>query len=295
MFKEARIKLTAYYLIIIMAISLVFSVVIYKESTFELDRIERFQKYRSPILNEIRDRIITRLFYFNLLILGFSGTAGYYLAGKTLDPIQKNMEEQKDFVSSASHELRTPLTALTTELEIAIRDPEVKNKEILKSNLEEVNKMKRLTDYLLRLNKMENGLTDLEFKKVDLAEVSRKVIGKNKIQTDLDQTIINGNEDSIFELVSILLDNAKKYSKNIKDIKVATKNKTLIVGDKGVGIPESDLPHIFERFYRGDKAHSEDGYGLGLSIAKQIADLHGAKIKVESKVGIGSTFKVIFS
>ena len=80
-----------------------------------------------------------------------------------------------------------------------------------------------------------------------------------------------------------------------KDVKLITNHKTLEVNDSGHGISREDLPHIFERFYRGDKAREKGGYGLGLSIAKQIADLHGAKIKVKSELGVGTTFKVIFS
>ena len=96
------------------------------------------------------------------------------------------------------------------------------------------------------------------------------------------------------ELISILIDNAVKYGSN-KEISVSFKNKVLKVKDNGVGISEADLPHIFDRFYRGDKARGHDGYGLGLSIAKQIVDINGAKIKVESKLEKGTTFKVIFS
>lgn len=294
MFKEARIKLTAYYLVIIMAVSLIFSIVIYKEATIDLDRIERFQRFTSPVLDEVRDRIVLRLVYFNLFILVVSGGAGYYLAGKTLEPIQVNMDEQKDFVANASHELRTPLTALKTELEITLRDPKVKNKEILKSNLEEVNKMKKLTDYLLKQSRFQS-IETFEKTKVSLNEVAEQAIGKIKVNKNLNNVIVYGDKDSLTELVTILVDNAKKYGGNKKVPEVTTKKNYLEVKDFGVGIPPEDIPHIFEKFYRGDKARGADGYGLGLAIAKQIADAHGAKIKVESRVSEGTTFRVIFT
>lgn len=307
MFTEARIKLTAYYLAIIMAISVFFSLIIYQGATAELRRIENMQMVRRPnamffidpdIIRETKNRIVISLLILNGTILIVSGLSGYFLAGKTLEPLQQNLEEQREFVSNASHELRTPLASLKSEIEVFLRDPKVtlKNaKELIKSNLEDVNNMTRLSNYLLRLNKFQNGKENLEFKRINLAEIVKEVIGKEKIKTNLTDTIVEADIDSIKELLVILLDNAKKYSGIKKEIEVSARNKTLTIRDNGVGISESDLPHIFERFYRGDKARGHDGYGLGLSIAKQIADAHSAKIKVESKVGVGSTFKVIFS
>lgn len=307
MFKEARVKLTAYYLAIIMAISMFFSLIIYQGATSELRRIENMQMLRRPgtvffidpdIVKETKYRIFITLLSLNAVILAVSGLAGYFLAGKTLEPIAKNLEEQKEFVSNASHELRTPLASLKSEIEVFLRDKRASlkdAKEVLESNLEDVNNMTRLSNYLLKLNKFQNGTTKTDFKKLNLADIVKKVVGKDKIKLDLSDTFILGDEDSISELLVILIDNAKKYSKAKSQINVSVINKTLTVSDKGIGISESDLPHIFERFYRGNKARGKDGYGLGLSIAKQITNTHNAKIKVESKVGIGSTFKVIFS
>ena len=95
----------------------------------------------------------------------------------------------------------------------------------------------------------------------------------------------------------ILFDNAIKYSKKGGKVEVKTYRSTLEVIDNGIGILEEDIPHVFDRFYRADSSRSKektDGYGLGLSIAKSITDLHGARIKVESKVGKGSVFTVSF-
>lgn len=304
MFKKARIKLTIYYLAIIVAISLFFSIIIYSGLTFELNRIQDRQRIMRPnpafiidpdIITETKTRILFSLLTLNLIILGVSGALGYFLAGKTLDPISKMMDEQKEFISNASHELRTPLASLKTEIEVNLRDKNFSltmAKNLLKSNLEDVNNMTRLSNYLLELNSFQNENKKLEFKKLDLSKVTQKAIGKNKIKTNLKETIVNGNEDSLIELVGILVDNAMKYG---KEVEVSTKDKILEVEDKGLGISEKDLPHIFDRFFRGDKARGKDGYGLGLSIAKQIADLHNAKIKVISKLGFGSTFKVVFS
>ena len=311
LFTNARTKLTIYYLAIIMAISMFFSLIIYHGATYELTRIERMQRLRRPgisflidpeIITETKSRVFLTLMSLNAIILAASCISGYFLAGKTLNPISEMMDDQKDFVSNASHELRTPLTSLKSEIEVALRNSGlslVDTKKLLRSNLEEVNRMTNLSNYLLKLNRYQEGSFSIEFKDVDLAQIVKKAVGKRKVKLVLEKTIVFGNENSLFELTSILLDNAFKYSKDEKsiEVKVANINKTKIleVTDRGIGILESDLSHIFDRFFRSDKARNKDGFGLGLSIAKQIAQMHDASIKVFSKPGIGSTFKVIFS
>ena len=307
MFTKARTKLTLYYLGIIMTISLFFSFIIYQGATIELTRIENMQRIRRPnsaflidpdLITETKSRIFLSLLTLNAFILCVSGVSGYFLSGKTLKPISEMMEEQKEFISNASHELRTPLSSLKTEIEVALRDKELKlktAKDLIKSNLEEVDKMTQLSNYLLELNKFQNRSGNLKFSKVNLADIVKETAGKNKVKFNLEKVIINGDKDSLTELSRILIDNAIKYSDG-KDVEIVTRKPGILeVKDKGIGISEKDLPHIFDRFYRGDKAMGKDGYGLGLSIAKQIVDQHSAKIKVESKLSKGSTFKVIFS
>jgi len=211
-------------------------------------------------------------------------------------------------VSNASHELRTPLTSLRTEIEVALRDKELgvgSAKELLESNLEDVDSMQRLSNYLLELNRYENSDLKLEIKKVDLAEVAGRVIGQIepiarkkgiKIVSKLQKTVVHGTEDSLTELSRILIENAIKYSGKSKNVEVKTKSGGIFeVKDFGIGIPLADIPHIFERFYRAESSRSKekiDGYGLGLSIAKSIVDKLGGKIKVVSQEGKGSTFIV---
>ncbi len=297
MFHKARTKLTLYYLAVIMIVSLFFSGIIYRSLTFELNRIENLQRIRRPnpvfiidpeIVRETKSRIFFSLVSINVAIFGISGVLGYFLAGKTLGPISKMVEEQKEFIGNASHELRTPLSSLKTQIEVSLRDKSLKisdAKEILKSALEDVNKMTKLANYLLELNKYQNNKNISNFKKVDLAEIVKNVVGKNKkVKLSLEKAVIKADRDSVSEMVSILIDNALKYSNNkLVEIKVKKKG-ILIVEDKGIGISSEDLPHIFDRFYRSDKARSKDGYGLGLSIAKQIANNHKAKITVDSEI-----------
>lgn len=308
MFHKARIKLTIYYLSVIMVISLFFSIIVYRSLTFELNRIENNQRIRRPnpvfvidpeIIKEAKQRIFFSLLTLNVTILGVSGVSGYFLAGKTLDPISKMVDEQKEFISNASHELRTPLASIKAQIEVGLRDKKLSvkdSREILNSTLEDVNNMSNLANYLLKLNKFQTINNGENFKKIELSKVIKSVVGKNdQIKLVSEKTFILGDADAITELFSIIINNAVKYGEN-KPIKVEIKkNKTVSITDNGIGISESDLPHIFDKFYRADKVRNKDGYGLGLSIAKQIVENHNAKIKVVSKLGKGSTFKVIFS
>jgi len=334
MFEKARLKLTGWYLAIIMTISLSFSVAIYVGINSELIRIDDSQKARqervdtisnflmqndlpippevsspnSETIEAVRLRIILALGVINISILVVSGLGGYFLAAQTLDPISKMVIRQKEFVGNASHELRTPLTSLKTEIEVALRDKKLdllQARKIFRSNLEDVNSMQKLSNYLLELNRYESSDIRIETGKLDLAEVVAKAIkkvepvaGKKKIKiiAKLQKARVNGNEDALIQLSTILIENAVKYSGNGKKVEVKTGGRgTLEVRDFGIGIPKADITRIFERFYRSDLSRSKekiDGYGLGLSIAKSIVKKHGGKIRVESKLGKGTTFKV---
>jgi len=324
MFKSARIKLTAWYLLIIMVISLCFSVVIYKMLTFELDRFERMQRSRierrlpdnfffidQDLIRETKNRLKMTLFLINITILGTSAVAGYFLAGRTLRPISEMVNEQNRFISDSSHELRTPLTSLKTEIEVGLKDGKLtlaEAKKLLESNLEEVNNLQKLSDGLIKLTQYQKGHNGLAIEKISLLEVVSEAAGKvSKLSKVKSITIENRVKDfkvdaekqSIIELFIILLDNAIKYShENTKIFLEAKKTDGMVevmVKDQGVGIEEKDIPHLFDRFYRADKSRTKSdvqGYGLGLSIAKQIVDKHRGTILVKSKLGEGTTFTI---
>jgi two-component system sensor histidine kinase CiaH len=335
MFKETRIKLTAWYLLIIMSISIFFSAVIYEGFSSELGRVERIQRLRierqfpgmpnmvqqfgqgieagnfyldPDLINETKQRLILILVGINSFILVSSAVAGYFLAGRTLQPIKLTLEEQKRFTADASHELRTPLTSMKTEIEVFLRGKRLsldEARKLLKSNLEEVNKMQKLSNYLLTLNKYQDR-SSFPLKEINLKEIAKEGIHemeksakmKNiKIIQKLKSTNVYGNKDSLVKLMTILLDNAIKYSKKGRKIIVKTESNFLEVEDFGIGIAKKDISHIFDRFYRAETSRSKekvDGYGLGLSIAKNIVELHKAKIEVKSKLGKGAAFIVRF-
>ncbi len=320
MFTAARLKLTGWYLLIIMVISGLFSVYVYRSLTIEISRGLRLQVLRDypfgpppdydlSVFDDARNRVAVDLLLVNGGILVVSGFAAYFLAGKTLHPIEVMVEDQKRFVADASHELRTPLTAMKTEIEVALRDKKLAAKEaldLLASNLEEVNKMQSLSNYLLSLNRYQNSAVRLAFTRVYLSEVVSKAVsgvGPLAAQKHLSLDVrgedvgVSANLTSLVELTTLLLDNAIKYSHPDNRVVITTGQESrqafLSVQDFGVGIKAGDLPYIFNRFYRADSSRNKtqvDGYGLGLSIAKNIAELNHGTISVDSAPGTGSTF-----
>lgn len=328
MFHSAALKLTLWYLGLIMALSIGMSGIIYRMSSDELAQdaqrqityfnnqlppsyFNNFSRFRSAQLDESNARLKSNLIVFNILVLLGGGFVSYLLARRTLEPIEEALESQKRFTGDASHELRTPLTIIQTENEVALRNPGLTKKQavaLLESNLEEVAKLKALSDGLLKLH---NGAGQtykpevLDLKKVADSALERwqKAADKRriKIDSDLSSAKVLGEPEGLTELISILLDNAIKYSpdKSKIELSVGKKDKQAYVrvADQGEGIRSSDLPHIFDRFFRADHSRSKlnrEGYGLGLAIAKKIADMHGASIDVKSALGQGSTFTIRF-
>lgn len=338
MFHSARIKLTLWYLLIIMVISISFSMVIFRMLSLELDRMERAQQMRNErlipdrvriileeenqpprfiqldpeILRETKNRITIMLFLVNIGILGASTVLGYFLAGKTLKPIQDMVDEQNQFITDASHELRTPLTALKSSIEVALRDTHSTKTELdalLQSNLEDVNNLQILSDALIRLSQHGQGDNSFFIEPVSFPKITEDA--KKKLRHQIKEkhiTImssrvkgaVEGNASMLRELITILLDNAVKYSPKHKTVTLASEqtNTSLIytVSDEGIGIDQNDLPHVFDRFYRADKSRTKihaGGYGLGLAIAKQIVTRHHGTISVKSEKNRGTTFTVM--
>lgn len=325
MFQKARLKLTAWYLLIIMLISVSFSLVIYRVLTLEFVRFERIQRFRferrfftpppfdPELINETKKRLGLILIFINAGILVFAGGVGYFLAGKTLRPIKEMVDEQNRFISDASHELRTPLTAIKTSMEVSLRDKNftlIDARKIITDSLNEVNRLKTLSDNLLQLIQYQTTKDHIKFQTVAFDKLIKEIVEKFtplakqknlQIKTQLIKCQINGDPYGLSSLLSILIDNAIKYSLPDKNIIISLKKAdhtiNLSVKDFGIGIAKKDLPYIFNRFYRADTARSkkiQGGYGLGLAIAKEIVDLHGGKINVLSSPNKGSLFSVIF-
>jgi len=316
-----------WYLAIVMLISLAFSVTLYSVATGELNRGLQRQTQRidsqfpvfqnDPMLAQDSDyasgahRILLRLVGFNIIVLIGAGFASYWLARRTLEPIEAAHEQQKRFTADVSHELRTPLTALRMESEVALLHTESSKAELrqtLTSNLEEVTKIEVLINNLLRLSRLESDELQQGFSPLDNQQLAKEAIAQTqkvaelrgvRVEQKLQAGSIMGDKNSIVQLLVILLDNAIKYSPAGKSVTLSSKQKGdsvfFTIQDEGMGIEPAALNHVFDRFYRADNSRAKndsEGFGLGLSIAKMIADLHQGTITLQSWPGQGTTATV---
>lgn len=319
---STTLRLTAWYLVIIMLISLVFSMVIFQLSDQALRRSlprgggpgqralitdpEQFEIIRTQLADSSREELLRNLILLNLIMLVGGGGASYLLARRTLTPIHEALDAQSRFTSDASHELRTPLTAMRTEMEVALRDAgatKTELKQTLESNLEEVVSLQALSDNLLHLTSDSPLIMEpvsLDAVTDEALHAVRSLLKQKHITIDnqINSHMVSGNKDSLVQLVVILLDNAIKYSDPKSQITLSSliqgKLVTLQVTDQGRGMSATDTAHVFERFYRASSSRSSSqvaGHGLGLSIAQRIAEKHDTTIEVTSELGVGSTFK----
>lgn len=243
---------------------------------------------------------------------GISLFASLFLARLSVKPLLESMQKQKAFVGNASHELRTPLAVLQNRLETLFRKPEatiMESSESIASSLDEVQNMKLLTTNLLNIARRDDGLKP-EIDEIDpsffdqtfsnfeiIAEENAKVFrGENRVDK-----IISSDKILLKQLMTILYDNALKYTDEDGEIgfKVQLKDKNLLIKvlDNGPGIPDEDKKRIFDRFYRVDKARTRQkgGFGLGLSLAKQIVEAFKGNIQVRDNKPRGTIFEVKLS
>ena len=227
-----------------------------------------------------------------------------------MNRLENSFAQMRQFSSDASHELRTPLTVLKGQNELILskqRKPE-EYQEVISSNLEEINYMSKVLEDLFVLSKSDENQVNLDYKPVDLRALVEEVCKHAEILAEeknikiiiafLEPIEIKGDEVRLRQMVWNVLQNGIKYTQQGGELKISLQNEgdfaLLTIQDTGIGIPEEDLPLIFNRFYRVDKARTRDegGSGLGLSICRQIAEAHKGKIEVESKLDVGTHFKI---
>lgn len=239
-----------------------------------------------------------------------------YLAetlNKLINRLKESFELQRRFISNASHELSTPLTSISSQLEVSLqRERDASQyKVVMQSIYQDVKHMSKLTQSLLDFAQASGSTGGLEISLVRIDEVLMRLpaemVKMNKRYTvslsfgqlpeNEENLLVFGNEELLFSALKNIVANACKYSDdNHADVNLSsTKNEILIIiSDQGQGIPASELENIFQPFYRIDEHRSTAGFGLGLSLARQIIKLHRGHIKVDSKPGHGTRFKIGF-
>lgn len=323
------LRLTLWYVLIIMVISIMFSAIIYEltmnhvranyppqphyideygeDFPFIID--DRVSRYFQDRYDEVARRLKISLSILNAVVLGGASLASYSLAKRTLRPIETALDEQRQFTADASHELRTPLAAMRTEIEVSLKDPRQSDRrELLKSNLEEIGRLDALAGSLLKLARHETEQREANFTALAIETLLVEAVNRvlpladekhMAIERDGTDANVRGDRPSLVDVFVIILENAVKYSRAKSPVGIRTFSSkdgvTVAVTDQGIGIPAADLPHVFQRFYRVDSSRTKGtaaGFGLGLAIAKQIVERHGGSITIESELGKGTAVQV---
>ena len=260
---------------------------------------------------EILGKLLSSLTIGGLICLVLAYYGSRFMADRAMAPIKKSWQRQQDFVADASHELRTPLTVIQLNLELVKGNPEetvASQSKWLDYSLLETQRMSKLVDDLLFLARADSQQLTLEIKQFSLDTALREVIESFGplaeasgilLESSLDSEITySGDAFRIKQLLVILLDNALKYTPSGGQVTLGLQNwdtfVEITVSDNGEGIEPEHLAKIFERFYRVDKARSQqkEGTGLGLAIADWIIQSHHGQVKVSSSPGEGTTFVI---
>lgn len=260
--------------------------------------------YVQLLINVNSEKVMMKVFT-NTLVIGFSFILllmlmlTYIITRRAMDPIIKNYEKQVEFVQNASHELRTPLTIIQAKQEMLLQSPNsriIDKSEDIALTLNETRRITKLIKELMDLARADSSKEKIIKTNIDLNKLIKEVVTpyseisemeNKKINLELNCTKnCNVDKNKIKQLMIILLDNALKYTEEGDTITICTRNREdkffIEVKDTGIGISDEGLKHVFERFYREDKARSREkgGTGLGLSIAQNIVKMHGGSIKI---------------
>jgi len=229
-----------------------------------------------------------------------------------LERIESSVKRIRQFTANASHDLRTPLSLIRTHAEIALRRTrtQIEYRESLARILSVSEETTRLVEALLALARADAGGTNLRFEQIDLTAALQKNCHKFSVLAGSkglsfsshladEPLLLKGDSAALDSLLGAVLENALKYTPAGGFVRVCSSeisgNALIEIEDTGIGIAAEDLPRIFDRFFRADQARSREvpGVGLGLSIARWIAETHHGRIEVESRLGAGSVFRVV--
>ena len=236
-----------------------------------------------------------------------SGAISAVLARRALQPIQVSLRRQRDFVADAAHELRTPLAIMRTAAELSLADGSGQEQQMaLEQTLSQSTHLARLVDSLSLLARADSGVVTMEREPVCVTDLAQSTVeGVEILAEERDVTLqlsaqpdvyVLGDTGRLRQLILILLDNALKFTPEGGTITVHVDRQgpraRIGVRDSGPGIEPKDLPHLFDRFYRADRARTGEGTGLGLAIGRWIAEAHGGQIVAANAQGGGALFVV---
>lgn len=315
MFRSATLKLTLWYVLLATLLSLLFSVVLYHFSTNELtealnhqysvltvndhDSDNSYRRYQD--LDSHAQHLLSELVYFNIAVIAGSSLLSYLLARRTLKPIEAAHQAQVRFTAEASHELRTPLAAMRADSEVALMEKgnNTRLRHALQDNVRDIQKLEDLSSHLLDISRykttLPNSRQPLDLDNIVsevLKQLNRAISGKQlEMRLDIQPVQIIGDHRAIQQLITLVLDNAVKYSRQngviTTSLKLEDSTAVLIIKDEGIGIPQADLSHIFEPFYRSKNVTADKqniaGHGLGLSLAREIVKTHKGTLQILSK------------
>lgn len=271
---------------------------------------DRALRNQESVVEDIRVGSTVILVSISLLEDEHGTTAGAVAILRDVTQAQRLEQTRRDYVANVSHELRTPLTAMRALIE-PLRDGLIRSDEqrqqVYSTLLRETLRLSRLVNDMLELSRLQSGSCSLEKHPFDPARMLQSVYATyaqyaddidETLNLDMPQTLplVEGNPDRTEQVLVAILDNAMKYTPEGGTVDLIVRDcpeEGLIrvsVRDTGPGIAPEDLPHVFERFYKADKAHQGKGTGLGLAIAHEIMRLLGEELSVESEFGHGSTF-----
>jgi signal transduction histidine kinase len=302
LFLKARLKLMALYVMTVAVIVCAFSLFLFISISHNLsdagDDDFANSSSRTHFIDNTLAPIRTTLIFTDLSIILSAAALSYWLAGRTLKPVERSLEAQRLFAANASHELRTPLAVMKNDSEVTLRDKHASATELrsaLTSNIEEIQKMSRLVEDLLVLARSEHAQLP-SISRVNIAELQEEVISKllplaDRKGVTLTSSVqgvvrVRGNKQALERILVNLIQNSIEHTPIDGRIEVSTKidagEVSILVHDTGVGIAAEDLPNIFERFYKGRMGDEKNGSGLGLAIVKEIVIQHEGSISVES-------------
>ncbi|MCP2519617.1 HAMP domain-containing histidine kinase [Candidatus Aminicenantes bacterium AC-708-M15] len=259
-------------------------------------------------LRKLKISLVSTIIFFLITSIIF----GIFIIVRDVSRKMELSKMRTEFISNVTHELKAPLSSIMLYIETLLlgRIKERKKKrEYLSIIMNETQRLSRLIDNVLEFSKIQIGQKYYNFRKIDIRKIVDEVLKlfeyefkkenfKLKLEIPKEPIVISVDHDAISQVFINIISNAIKFSEKKKEIKLSIRKLKnyveIVIEDKGIGIPERDLPYIFNKFYRvkNEKTKGKTGAGIGLSLVKYIVEAHGGEVKVKSKVGKGTIFKI---